>query len=182
MSVLSENIKTIRKNHHFTQLAMAETMNIGFRTYIRYETGQRDASLAALIKIARAGAVSLDRLLTAPLSLTDLQIPDLDKPATAIAKPDVVGGSLEEGRLVFKGLKNDFLVCTDANEKKLLHQFRRLDRSGREKFVQDVEALGKIRRKEKTPSKPIPKKILKEKNVTLLKKLARGIQKTTIKG
>ena len=46
MTVLSENLKTIRKNLKCTQGALSEVLGIGFRTYVRYEAGERDAPVS----------------------------------------------------------------------------------------------------------------------------------------
>ena len=64
MTVLSENLKTIRKNLKCTQGTISEVLGIGFRTYVRYEAGERDAPVSLLVKMARLGELSLDRLLT----------------------------------------------------------------------------------------------------------------------
>ena len=64
MTVLSENLKIIRKKLDCTQNALSEVLEIGFRTYVRYEAGERDAPVSVLVKLARLASVSLDRLLT----------------------------------------------------------------------------------------------------------------------
>ena len=64
MTVLSENLKIIRKKLNYTQIALSEVLEIGFRTYVRYEAGERDAPISVIVKLARLGSVSLDRLLT----------------------------------------------------------------------------------------------------------------------
>ena len=76
MTVLSENLKTIRKNLKCTQGALSEVLGIGFRTYVRYEAGERDAPVSLLVKMARLGELSLDRLLTTKVLLEELQTPD----------------------------------------------------------------------------------------------------------
>ena len=55
MSVLANNVRLIRKELRCTQSAMAEILKIGFRTYVRYEAGERDAPVSVLIKLARLG-------------------------------------------------------------------------------------------------------------------------------
>ena len=64
MTILSENLKTIRKKLKCTQGALSEVLGIGFRTYVRYEAGERDAPISVLIKLARLGNISLDQFLT----------------------------------------------------------------------------------------------------------------------
>jgi len=40
MTILSENLRTIRKHLNCTQMAISEVLDIGFRTYVRYEAGR----------------------------------------------------------------------------------------------------------------------------------------------
>ncbi|NIQ02185.1 MAG: helix-turn-helix domain-containing protein, partial [Nitrospinaceae bacterium] len=119
MTILSGNMKVIRKALNCTQMAIAKVLDIGFRTYVRYEAGERDAPAAVLVKFARLGNISLDRLLTTRLEPADLELPDTDPPAGKLDQVDAIGGSLKEGRLVFKGVRGDFYVATSAEEKKL---------------------------------------------------------------
>jgi hypothetical protein len=166
-------------------MAIAKVLDIGFRTYVRYEAGERDAPVSILVKFARLGNLSLDRLLTTGITLDDLKIADEDNPPATSAKLDVIGGSLEEGRIMFKGIKQDFLVCTRSQEKNLIEQFRKVDRATKEKFLVEAEWLLKKQRQrmQKTRiKKAIPRSLLKEKNVAILKKVTKTIKKITVKG
>jgi len=64
MSILSKNLKTIRKELRCTQSVMSEILKVGFRTYVRYEAGEGDAPVSVLVKIAKLGNLSLEQLLT----------------------------------------------------------------------------------------------------------------------
>ena len=139
MKVLAQNLKTIRRSLHCTQMAISEVLDIGFRTYVRYEAGERDAPVAVLVKFARLGNLSLDRLLTTSLTLEDLKNPDVEKIPTTPQQMEVIGGGLEEGRVMFRGLTNDHLITTGMSEKNLLTEFRKLNRLDREKCVVDAE-------------------------------------------
>ena len=77
MSVLAKNLKTVYKELGCTQYMMSGILNVGFRTYVRYEAGERDAPVSVLIKIARLGNVSLEQLLTTAIEPND--IAPLDK-------------------------------------------------------------------------------------------------------
>ncbi len=184
MTILAENLKTIRKNLNCTQMAISEVLEIGFRTYVRYEAGERDAPISVLIKIARLGNLSLDRLLTTQVTPEDLGIPDTDTVPTSVKKPEVIGGSMEEGRLNFKGIKSDFLITTTAPEKKLLSQFRKLDHAGRENYLLDLEwMLSNPRAFQKTDGrKKVSRKSQKAKNAAHLKRMVKGIPKITVRG
>ena len=59
MTILSENLRTIRKKLNCTQMALSEVLEIGFRTYVRYEAGERDAPVSVMVKLAKLGKVSL---------------------------------------------------------------------------------------------------------------------------
>jgi len=183
MSILSQNLKTIRKNLGSTQFTLANELNIGFRTYVRYEAGERDAPIAIMIKLAKLGKMSLDRLLTTEVKKQDLEITDLDSTPKTSKKMEVIGGSLDEGRLVFKGLKNDFLISSNSEEKKLLTKFRKMDKSKRDRFLKDVEwMLGNHKPKaQRGSNKKVPKKVIKAKNAARLKKMTRAIKKITVR-
>ncbi len=181
MTVLADNLRTIRKFYNCTQAALSEVLDVGFRTYVRYESGERDAPISLLIQIARLGNLSLDRLLTTKIDLGDLQNPDAEKPPEWPVKLEVIGGGVEEGRLVFKGVKGDYLFCVRPTEKTLLNRFRQLNRTQKESFVQDAAQALKIpgARRKSFPSEKIPKKILKEKNATRLKRMVKNVKNLT---
>ena len=77
MSVLAKNLKTVRKELGCTQSVMSEILRVGFRTFVRYEAGERDAPVSVLVKIARLGNISLEQLLTTTIKPND--IAPLDK-------------------------------------------------------------------------------------------------------
>ena len=139
MTVLAQNLKAVRKNLNCTQMAISEVLDIGFRTYVRYEAGERDAPVALLIKVARLANLSLDRLLTTPLTPEDLKTPDVEKIPTSPQRMEVIGGGIEEGRIMFRGLTNDHVITRGGSEKNLLTEFRKLSHLDREKCVVDAE-------------------------------------------
>ena len=139
LTVLAQNLKAVRKNLNCTQRAISEVLDIGFRTYVRYEAGERDAPVALLIKLARLVNLSLDRLLTTPLTLEDLKTPDVEKIPTTPRPMEVISGGLKEGRIMFKGLMTDHLITTDETEKNLLIEYRKLNRLDRKKCLVDAE-------------------------------------------
>ena len=182
MTVLAENLKTIRKSLYCTQMAISEVLGIGFRTYVRYEAGERDAPVSVLIKMAKLGNIPLDRFLIHKVMPEDLN--KSTAPSAKSEKVEVVSGSLTEGRLSFKGISQDFYITTNANEKKLLTHFRKLGSSSREKCIQDMEKkLKKMKTQNLTPGKKkVPKKVIKAQNTSQLKKMAKTIKKITLKG
>jgi len=184
MTILSQNLKTIRKNLGHTQMILANELDIGFRTYVRYEAGERDAPISIMIKLAKLGNMSLDRLLTTEVKKPDLKIHDVESTPKTSKNMEVIGGSLDEGRLVFKGLKNDFLVSSNSEEKKLLNKFRKMDKGRRDRFIKDMEwTLGNNKLAiQNENKKKVSKNVLKAKNAARLKKMTKTIKKITVKG
>ena len=184
MTVLSENLKTIRKKLKCTQGALSEVLGIGFRTYVRYEAGERDAPVSLLVKLARLGELSLDRLLTTKVLLEELQTPDQKILPNSKVPPEVICGNLEEGRLMFKGQLGDHLISTKKGEQKLLTLFRKLNTSNQKKFLLDAEWTYTNTRNSTRYRKP--KKILrreeKAKTAIKLRKLTKSIKKMTVRG
>ena len=184
MTVLSENLKTIRKNLKCTQGALSEVLGIGFRTYVRYEAGERDAPISILVKMARLGELSLDRLLTTKVLLEELQTPDQKILPKSKVPPEVICGDLEEGRLMFKGQLCDHLISTKKEEQKLLMLFRKLNTSNQKKFLLDAEwtyTNTKNSRRYRKPKK-IPRREEKARTALKLRKLTKSIKKMTVRG
>ena len=183
MTILSQNLKTIRRNLGYTQMVLADELGIGFRTYVRYEAGERDAPISIMIKIAALGNMSLDRLLTSEVKKQDLKITDVSSTPKTSQKMESIGGSLDEGRLMFKGMKNDFLVTSSKEEKKLLAKFRKMDKGKRDRCLSDMEWM----LNNSTPTNPVKnkkkvsKKDIKAKNAARLKKITKTLKKITVK-
>ena len=76
MTVLVQNLKTIRRKLSHAQITLTGLLGTSFRTYVRYETEKHDAPVSVLIKIATLGNILLDRLLTTILTLESLEMPN----------------------------------------------------------------------------------------------------------
>ncbi len=164
-------------------MALSEVLEIGFRTYVRYEAGERDAPVSVMVKLAKLGNVSLDRLLTTKILQEELETPDQEKPQATIHNAEVIGGGIEEGRLMLKGYLNDSLVTNNKEEQKLLTLFRKANRANREKFLLDLEwVFNNTRRSRLTDAKKIPRKLEKAQTAVKLKNLAKNIKKITVRG
>ena len=164
-------------------MALSEVLEIGFRTYVRYEAGERDAPVSVMVKLAKLGNVSLDRVLTTKILPEDLDTPDLANSQSTIHNADVIGGGIEEGRLMLKGFLNDNLVTTNKEEQKLLTLFRKANHPSRDKFLLDLEwVLNNTSRARLTGVKKIPRKLEKEQAAVKLKKIAKNINKITLRG
>ena len=182
MTVLAQNLKTIRQNLSCTQMALSQVLDIGLCTYVRYEAGERDAPVAVLVKLARLGNISLDRLLTTPLTLDDLKIPDVEESPRALKKMEIISGGPKEGRVMFKGLLNDRLISTNKNERNLLSRYRALNRANRDKCLLDAEwILHNPQAFKPLKDTHISRKAQKTKNAQLLEMMAKSIKKTTLR-
>ena len=62
MSILSENLKKIRKEQGLTQEAVANGAGLVLRSYRRYEMGEREPVASTLILLADFYKVSIDYL------------------------------------------------------------------------------------------------------------------------
>lgn len=62
MSLFSQRLCELRKQHGISQAALAQELGIALRAYQYYERGQRDPQLSVAISIADFYGVSLDYL------------------------------------------------------------------------------------------------------------------------
>ena len=63
MSNLPERMKALRKSRGLKQEEAAEMSGIGYMSYRRYETGEREPTVSSLWKIADFYGVSVDYLI-----------------------------------------------------------------------------------------------------------------------
>ena len=137
MSILAQNIKTIRRELRCTQSAMSDILKVGFRTYVRYEAGERDAPVAVLVKMARLGNMSLENLLTRKID--QLTILPMDTETLNLVPPEVKSVSFQSGTIVFKKLAREGLLALDDAEKKAVSAFRRMPKTLKSDFLKDLE-------------------------------------------
>ena len=62
MQILAERLRDLRKAQNWGQETAAKSFGIPFRTYRRYELGEREPQISSLVKIADTHQVSLDYL------------------------------------------------------------------------------------------------------------------------
>jgi transcriptional regulator with XRE-family HTH domain len=137
MSILAQNIKTIRRELRCTQSAMSDILKVGFRTYVRYEAGERDAPVAILVKMARLGNMSLDNLLTRKID--QLSILPMDTETLNLVPPEVKSVSFQSGAIVFKKSAREGLLALDDAEKKAVSAFRRMPKALKTAFLKGLE-------------------------------------------
>ena len=94
---------------------------------------------------------------------------------------------MEEGRLIFKGIKDDYYVSANKNERKLITLFRKMDRKTRRNCLVDVEWIfnNSKRFTSKTgveKARKVSRKVQKAQNAAKLKKMAKAIKKITVRG
>ena len=63
MKIFQVRLIELRKQYGYTQIMMAEKLNIKQPSYIRYEKGESEPTLENLVKIADVFDVSVDYLL-----------------------------------------------------------------------------------------------------------------------
>jgi transcriptional regulator with XRE-family HTH domain len=123
MSVLAKNLKTVRKELGCTQSVISEILEVGFRTFVRYEAGERDVPVSVLVKIARLGNISLEQLLTTAIE------PNHIAPLEQINRGGTVQLQLIDfkvGYVIFKDPDRQELMTIDDAEKRILTLFRKM--------------------------------------------------------
>ena len=204
MSGLAKNIRLIRKELRCTQSVMAGILEVGFRTYVRYEAGERDAPVSILVKLARLGNISLEQLLTSEIGSHDISpVPAISK---GDAPPETKVVNFRKGEIEFKKAARQELMTIDPSERKMLTLFRKMDRDLQKVYLENIQktingdssapsrrVLGaRIERKEPEPlsdtakgkgpfgRKKVDKKLLKEK-IDRLKIITKSVNKVTIR-
>ena len=124
MSILAKNLKTIRKELGCTQSVMSEILKVGFRTFVRYEAGARDAPVSVLVKIARLGNISLEQLLTSEIDKND--IAPLQKVNKSVLSTEVSVVNFKEGMVTFNNPSRQEIITLDGDERKMLTLFRKM--------------------------------------------------------
>jgi len=123
MSVLAKNLKTIRKELGCTQSVMSEILKVGFRTFVRYEAGERDAPVSVLVKIARLGNISLEQLLTTGIEPNDIAPLEKINRGTTVKVQTI---DFKVGQVTFKDSDHQELMTIDDAEKRILTLFRKM--------------------------------------------------------
>ncbi|PIQ99669.1 MAG: hypothetical protein COV66_10980 [Nitrospinae bacterium CG11_big_fil_rev_8_21_14_0_20_45_15] len=135
MSILAENLKTIRKERDCTQSEFAKILGIGFRTYVRYEVGERDAPITTLVKIALLGNLSLEKLLTEKITLLDFY------PLANVGPSEDIQIDFADFQTNILHLKNysmPIAIAFEPSEKQFLALFRRLSPRLQEIFSKNL--------------------------------------------
>ena len=138
MSVLAKNLKTIRKELGCTQSVMSEILKVGFRTFVRYEAGERDAPVSVLVKIARLGNISLEQLLTTAIEPNDIApLEKINRGATV----QVQSIDFKVGQVTFKDPDHQELMTIDDAEKRILTLFRKMPQRLKKDCMDSVDQI-----------------------------------------
>ena len=124
MSTLAKNLKTIRKELGCAQSVMSKILKVGFRTFVRYEAGERDAPVSVLIKIAHLGNISLEQLLTTGIEPND--IAPLEKISKKSKPVQIESIDFKVGHVTFKDPVHQEMITMNDAEKRLLTIFRKM--------------------------------------------------------
>jgi len=139
MSILAKNLKTIRKELGCTQSMMSAILKVGFRTFVRYEAGERDAPVSVLIKIARLANISLEKLLTT--SIEPIDIAPLKKIGQGSNSGQIESLDFQTGYVTFKNPSCREIITVDDVERRILTLFRKMS-SGLKKDC--IDSLGQL--------------------------------------
>jgi transcriptional regulator with XRE-family HTH domain len=148
MSILAKNIKTIRKELGCTQSVMSEILKVGFRTFVRYEAGIRDAPISVLIMIAKLGNISLEQLLTSEVHKNDI-VP-FQRTDQELSQTKLSLVNFKEGSIFFNNPYREEIITLGVDERKLLSIFRKI---GPKPKNDCLSTLGRILESEKTTCK-----------------------------
>jgi len=124
MSILAKNLKTIRKELGCTQSVLSKVLKVGFRTFVRYEAGERDPPVSVLIKIAHLGNTSLERFLTTDIDPND--IAPLKKISKESKPVQIESVDFKVGHVTFKSPVHQEMMTINDTEKRLLTLFRKM--------------------------------------------------------
>ena len=156
MSILAQNMKIIRRELRCTQSAMSDILKVGFRTYVRYEAGERDAPVAVLVKMARLGNISLEHLLTQKID--SLAILPMDTETLNLTPPEIKSVNFQTGQISFKKLSKEGMLALDEAEKKAVSAYRRMPQSLKSTFLKDLEKNYKVTGAGLKARRPVPAK------------------------
>ena len=127
---IGENIKKIRQEKGVSQKELANRVNVSQSAIYYYESGKREIRLDMLEKIAVALKTPLDRLVEVKVSKGVMNQPSLREIT-----------------------KNQTIVKTNNKYfQKLANLFARLNESGQQKAVEQIELLAKIQEYKKDPN------------------------------
>ena len=157
MSILARNIKTIRKELKCTQSSMSSILKVGFRTYVRYEAGERDAPVSVLVKLANMGNLSLEHLLTRevePYNIMPLQPSFFGKGHT-----EIKSANFRLGLISFKKPAKERLMTIDDSEKKLIAIFRKMRPDQQDEYIENMRDFSAVNKGNAKPSGRPAKKV-----------------------
>jgi len=139
MSILAKNLKTIRKELGCTQSMMSGILKIGFRTFVRYEAGERDAPVSVLIKIARLANISLEKLLTT--SIKPIDIAPLKKINQGSNPGQIESLDFQTGYVTFKNPNCREIITVDDIERRILTLFRKMPSGLKKDCIDSLEQI-----------------------------------------
>ena len=139
MSILAKNLKTIRKELGCTQSMMSGILKVGFRTFVRYEAGERDAPVSVLIKVARLANISLEKLLTT--SIEPIDIVPLKKTGQGSNPGKIESLDFQTGYVTFKNPNCREIITVDDVERRILALFRKMPSGLKKDCIDSLEQI-----------------------------------------
>jgi len=139
MSILAKNLKTIREELDCTQSMMAGILKVGFRTFVRYEAGERDAPVSVLVKVARLANISLEKLLTT--SIKPIDIAPLEKINRGSNPVQIESLDFQTGYVTFKDPNCQEIITVDDVERRILTLFRKMPSGLKKDCIDSLEKI-----------------------------------------
>lgn len=138
MSIFSNNLKNLRIQHGYTQKKLADKLDVSQNAVYNWENGKREPGIETIEKIADALDVTVFEI----LGYNNPSWVDLFSGGASCANVSI------EETLKELGLTSDDLQSLvdnqKENEKELLTIYRKLNDTGQEKALEQVEMLTKI--------------------------------------
>ena len=132
---------------------MSSILKVGFRTYVRYEAGERDAPVSVLVKLANMGNLSLEHLLTRevePYNITPIQASFAEPTPT-----EVKSANFRTGQICFRKPIRERLMTIDDSEKKLVAIFRKMHSDQQNLYLENMNDFSALKRRDtKTRGRP----------------------------
>jgi hypothetical protein len=132
---------------------MSSILKVGFRTYVRYEAGERDAPVSVLVKLANMGNLSLEHLLTRevePYNITPIQASFAEP-----SKTEVKSANFRMGQICFRKPIRERLMTIDDSEKKLVAIFRKMHSDQQSLYLDNMNDFSALKRRDtKTRGRP----------------------------
>ncbi len=141
MSQLSENLKLIRSHLKLTQCEFSKILEIGFRTYVRYEIGEREPPIPVLVKIKKMLKISLDDLILSSLHNNGFIDQTRESSRRENIKNSAKSPHIANQSAGFPGSSPEQTIALKKDEKNFFNLYKKMDVPTREKCLLEMQSL-----------------------------------------